>query len=124
MDYKKKYEELKKQNKLLTADLDNLRSKESGGKGPKGTMVSFAFQSASQIMALMNMKTGLLIDVNEAFLKILGYTRKEVLGKTSDEIGLYADIEESSKYLRLVSRLKRIRDFVMKRCSMKMKPIL
>jgi PAS domain S-box-containing protein len=112
MDYKKKYEELKKQNKLLTADLDNLRSKESGGKGPKGTMVSFAFQSASQIMALMNMKTGLLIDVNEAFLKILGYTRKEVLGKTSDEIGLYADIEESSKYLRLVSRLKRIRDFV------------
>lgn len=112
MDYKKKYEELKDINNLLSTELESLRSKESVGNSPKGTMLSAAFQSAYQLMALMNLKTGQLVDVNEAFLKVLGYTRNEVLGKTSDDIGLYADIEESSKYLKLVSRLNRIKDFV------------
>ena len=42
-------------------------------------------------MAVSNLPERVFTDVNESFLKTLGYSREEVLGKTSEELGLAVD---------------------------------
>ena len=112
MDYKEKYKALKKTSKELEKELEKLRS-EIGKKRPSSDdMILKAFQSSPNPMAFTMLETGKFLDVNSGFLTILGYTKEEVVGRTSDDIGLFADIEESNKYIRLLSKFKRIKDFV------------
>ena len=49
---------------------------------------SAAFQSSSAIMAIAKVDDEKLIDVNNAFVDQLGYSREEVIGKTIVDIGL------------------------------------
>jgi len=42
-------------------------------------------------IAISDAETGIFIDVNESFLQTLGYLRDEVLGRTSDDLGLFVD---------------------------------
>jgi len=43
------------------------------------------------------MASGRFTDVNDAFLKTLGYSREEILGKTSADLGLFARVEEQQE---------------------------
>jgi PAS domain S-box-containing protein len=52
---------------------------------------STAFHASTVLMALTTLNEGLLIDVNEAYLKTMGYTAGEVIGKTAVEIGLFPE---------------------------------
>ncbi len=52
---------------------------------------SKAFQSNSALMAISGFDNGIYIDVNDAFLKTLEYTREEVIGKSSVELNLFVD---------------------------------
>lgn len=70
-----------------------------------------AFNVATQLMAICNPMTGKFIDVNEAFLRTLGYSKNEIIGKTSDEIHVFASMEHSSKYLNLLAKFKKVTDF-------------
>ncbi len=112
MDYKEKYKELEKANKKLEKELDKLRLKIKTQKASPDDMIFKAFHYAPNPMALTILETGKFLDVNSSFLKILGYKKEEVIGHTSDDIGLFVDIEESNKYIRILSRLKKIKDFV------------
>jgi PAS domain S-box-containing protein len=112
MDYKEKYRELEKKNKELEKELKKLHSEAGKKKSSSDDMLFKVFRHAPNPMALSVLETGTFLDVNSSFLTILGYSKEEVVGHTSDDIGLFADIEESNKYIRLLSRLKRIKDFV------------
>jgi PAS domain S-box-containing protein len=70
-----------------------------------------AFHRAPQLMAINALETGVYVDVNDAFLNTLGYTKKEIIGNTSDDIQVFADIEESNKYLKLIAKLRKVTDF-------------
>ncbi len=111
MDYKAKYEELIEVNKKLENAYELLKSE----RPDSGTTLSKAilkiFHSASYMMAISNLETGRYIDVNDTFLSNLGYTREEVIGSTSDDIQIFCNIGESNKYIKLISRLKRIKDY-------------
>jgi len=48
-----------------------------------------SFELSTRMMAISNFETGKYIDVNELFLETTGFTRDEVIGKTSIELGLY-----------------------------------
>ncbi len=50
---------------------------------------SKAFRSNSALMTISRLKNGVFIDVNDAFVNTLGYTRDEIIGKTSFELNLY-----------------------------------
>jgi len=52
---------------------------------------SKAFQSSPALMAISRIDDGCIIDVNNAFVRTLGYTRDEVIGHTSLELGLFVD---------------------------------
>ncbi|MEI8272410.1 MAG: PAS domain S-box protein [Paludibacter sp.] len=55
---------------------------------------SKAFQSGSNLMAISTINTGLYIDVNDMFLRVLGFSREEVIGKTSKELQLFEDMKQ------------------------------
>ena len=50
------------------------------------------FRNNPALMALYSYPEGQIKDVNEAFLKVLGYTRDDILGKTLTGLKIYSDI--------------------------------
>ncbi len=50
-----------------------------------------AFRASPSAIAISTLKEGCFIDVNASFCKLTAYTRKEVLGRTSLELGIHAD---------------------------------
>ncbi|MCP4662913.1 MAG: response regulator, partial [bacterium] len=63
---------------------------------------SKAFQSNAALMAITTSAEGRFIEVNDAFLTTLGFDREEVIGKTSRELGLYANMEQRDTIIRMV----------------------
>ncbi|ACU88837.1 PAS domain-containing sensor histidine kinase [Desulfomicrobium baculatum] len=49
------------------------------------------FRLSPDVIVVMNMTEGRIIDVNEAFSRLTGFAYHEAVGKTAQELGLYAD---------------------------------
>ncbi|MFZ0927767.1 MAG: ATP-binding protein [Syntrophobacteraceae bacterium] len=54
---------------------------------------------------------GQLADVNNAFLGLFGYTREEIIGLNSLELGLWANPEDRAKMFEILQEQGRIKDF-------------
>lgn len=52
---------------------------------------SKAFHSNACLMAISTMKDGRFLDVNESFLRVLGFERDEVIGRTVLELNIWVD---------------------------------
>ena len=65
-------------------------------------LFSKAFQAGSSLMAISEIESGLFINVNKTFLDTLGYTRDEVIGKSSIELGLFYNPEDRYRVLSMV----------------------
>ncbi|MBF0376568.1 MAG: transporter substrate-binding domain-containing protein [Desulfamplus sp.] len=63
-----------------------------------------AFHTNPDSINLNRLEDGCYIDINEGFTKIMGYTREEVIGKTSLELSIWKNPEERA---RLVECLKK-----------------
>ena len=50
-----------------------------------------AFVSAPVSLTITSLRTGRLLEVNESFVRITGYSRDEAIGKSTIELGLWAD---------------------------------
>ena len=63
------------------------------------------FESAKDGILILNVETGAITDVNPFLAELLGYSRRELLGKTLWDIGLPGDIEASkSEFQELRSK--------------------
>lgn len=111
MDYKEQYNELVETNKKLEKELEFYRSESQEKNEIAREMIFKVFHSASHLMAINNLDSGKYVDVNSAFLKILGYKKDEIIGHTSDDIQIFSDFEESNKYIKLISKLNKIKDY-------------
>ncbi len=111
MDYKESYIELLEANKRLEEELEYFRAKSHEKSELARDMIFKVFHSASYLMAISRLDTGQYVDVNEIFLNSLGYSKEEIIGHTSDDIQIFADFEESNKYIKLISRLKCIKGY-------------
>jgi PAS domain S-box-containing protein len=45
---------------------------------------------------------GMILDVNEEFTRLLGYSREEAVGRTTVELGIFANPEDRDRLLRLI----------------------
>jgi PAS domain S-box-containing protein len=61
------------------------------------------FRSSPVALTLVSTADGKFVDVNDTFTGQTGYSRAEVIGRTSEELGLFADRDE---YGRFVSTLR------------------
>ena len=75
---------------------------------------SKAFQSGSNLMAISTINTGRYIDVNDMFLRTLGYTRDEVIGYTSQELKLFDDIHQRDIVKKSIAENGLAKDFEVK----------
>lgn len=62
------------------------------------------FMLSPDSIALFDLKTEKIIEVNESFLKIFGYKRKEVLGKTDQELSLYVRPGDREKLFKKIHK--------------------
>ena len=60
-----------------------------------------AFMTGADAFSIGTLKEGLILEVNDRFTELFGYSRDEACGKTSKELGLYADSDRD----RLLSEL-------------------
>ncbi|HEX3183699.1 MAG TPA: PAS domain S-box protein [Pyrinomonadaceae bacterium] len=80
---------------LILALLIDRNRKKRATREPRESEERFAkvFQANPQPMVLTAFKTGRVIDVNESALRLTGYTREEIIGRTSLEIGVFSTEE-------------------------------
>jgi PAS domain S-box-containing protein len=69
-----------------------------------------AFRSNPTALGIVRLADGLYVDVNYSTLRIFGYTREEMIGHTSLELGIYPDPAERDELVRLLREQGSIRD--------------
>ena len=70
-----------------------------------------AFNSGPLVFTLSSLKDGRLVEVNDTFVEVTGYSREEAVGKTSLELGLWtsaADREDEMAAVRNVGHVRNL----------------
>ncbi len=65
---------------------------------------SIAFHSFPVMTAISRIKDSQIIEVNDTFLRISGYNRDEIIGRSSIEIGLYKELEGRKRIQQLLEK--------------------
>jgi PAS domain S-box-containing protein len=69
-----------------------------------------AFNNSGALLSISRASDGVFIDVNPAFLETLGYTKQDVLGKTSNQLGLLVTQSQRDPLILEALKSSRIRD--------------
>ncbi|HYE30350.1 MAG TPA: ATP-binding protein [Methylomirabilota bacterium] len=106
-------EDLERRIEARTAELraSNQQLRESEEKFGK------AFRASPIILSIAKLANGEFVEVNETFLEALGLERKDVIGKTAQQIGIWRDAESRDAFTRelLAKGHIRNREFVVHR---------
>ncbi len=73
-------------------------------------LFSEVFRNNPQPISITTLSEGLYLDVNETFLSLLGYTREEVIGQTSLELGIWDKREERDELVGMLKNSGRVRN--------------
>ena len=73
--------------------------------------MAIAFQSAPVAAVITDLKTGTLVDVNERLLQEYGWTRENLIGKTTLEVGLWGNEADRQRMIKTIEQNGRIFDF-------------
>jgi diguanylate cyclase (GGDEF)-like protein/PAS domain S-box-containing protein len=68
------------------------------------------FQSSIDAININRLSDGVFVDVNEAFLRFVGYERDEVIGRTSRELNFWVDPEDRQRMIESLRRNGSCRD--------------
>ena len=61
-----------------------------------------AFQSNPIATSISSLPEGRLVDINQAFLQLTGYSREEVIGRSGRELGLWVKPEDRKRFEQLL----------------------
>ncbi|NOU19643.1 MAG: PAS domain S-box protein [Bacteroidales bacterium] len=70
-----------------------------------------AFNTSAVMMTISTFEEGRFIDVNDTFLITTGLKRKNVIGHTSKEIGIFKEIERREELKNEIAKIGKITDF-------------
>ena len=86
----------KEAEQLLAAAQESMRKSEERYRT--------AFQMTLDAVNLNRLADGLYVDCNKAFLGITGYAREEVIGRTSVELSIWADLRDRQRMVDGIAR--------------------
>ncbi|HYX31626.1 MAG TPA: PAS domain S-box protein [Oligoflexus sp.] len=69
------------------------------------------FEIAPFAFALVKMPEGIIVDVNSAWVQLLGYSREEALGKSGLQLGLYKNADDRDRLYEEFHRAGEVRNF-------------
>lgn len=69
------------------------------------------FQNNPAVMAISELPSSAITDVNDSFVRLLGFSREEVVGKTVGALNLFPVRDQRSVILKAIGQEGRIRDF-------------
>jgi PAS domain S-box-containing protein len=69
-----------------------------------------AFQATPSILVIASLADGRYLEVNEAFERVMGYRRDEVIGHSSLELNIWQNQEDRATVLRMLAEGKKVRD--------------
>ena len=69
-----------------------------------------AFETSLDSININRLSDGTYMDVNEAFLTTLGYRREELIGRTSIELNIWADIRDRQRLVEELNRTGRCKN--------------
>jgi PAS domain S-box-containing protein len=88
------------------------RSQEELFKGLRESEERFAkaFEASPLALTITSLKTGRLLEVNETFTSLSGYAREEAVGRTTLELGLWAEPTDRAEELATLAQRGRVRN--------------
>ena len=91
---------------------DNITERKLAAEGLRESEEKFKriFASNPEPVVLVSLDDARYLDVNEAFLKLMGYAREEVIGRTVVELGIWVDQAERASFRELLARTGSVRD--------------
>jgi diguanylate cyclase (GGDEF)-like protein/PAS domain S-box-containing protein len=69
------------------------------------------FQASPDAIVISRLKDGRYLEVNQRWLELFGYERREILGRTSLELGIWADPAERSRFVEQVAERGALQGF-------------
>ncbi len=76
---------------------------------------SKAFQESPVWVIISSFDDGRYIEVNETYLRTTGFTREEVIGRTSIELGTWVDVADRSKMIRAIEEQGSVKNWEVRR---------
>lgn len=71
---------------------------------------SKAFRTCPDVMSITDFETGRYLEVNDAFEKVFGYTRDEIIGHSPVDFGIVQDSDERQQIIETLKSDGRVRD--------------
>jgi PAS domain S-box-containing protein/putative nucleotidyltransferase with HDIG domain len=71
---------------------------------------SAAFSASPDSIAVTRASDGTIMEVNESYTRMLGYTREESLGKTTAELALWADPADRAAFVAAINEFGEVKD--------------
>ncbi|NVN92043.1 MAG: PAS domain S-box protein [Desulfuromonadales bacterium] len=84
---------------------------QSGSLHLRGQPISSVFELAPIPMVLTSLPEGVFLEVNREFLRKFGFSREEVIGKTTVELDMWVNLAERNRYLRMISEEHHVNAF-------------
>ncbi len=69
-----------------------------------------AFQASPHPVVISELDSGLVVDANDAACQLFAYRKEEVVGRTTQQIGLWPSMEARDRYLELLKRQGSVRN--------------
>ncbi|NJD22762.1 MAG: PAS domain S-box protein [Melioribacter sp.] len=70
-----------------------------------------AFYSSPNLIAITRFADGKIIDINEGYTRLLGYSRSESIGKTTNELSIWANPADRIFFINSLKKFGHITDF-------------
>lgn len=85
-----------------------------------------AFQVSPDMISIYNLADETFIEVNDTFLNTMGYTRSEVIGRTSCELKIWSNQEECTRLIQMLENNNPVRnhEIVLRKKSGKLVTVL
>jgi PAS domain S-box-containing protein len=86
---------------IIVRDITDRKRAEEGLRVSEDKF-SKAFRSSPDFITITTLQDGRFIEVNESFLRAIGYTREEVIGRTATDLGIWAKVEDQVRMRQLL----------------------
>ena len=70
-----------------------------------------AFHASPDLMAITRLSDGTILEVNEAYSRLLGYSRAESIGRTTSDLSIWADPADRATFMAGLEESGQITDF-------------